>query len=103
MTEVSAPQTNIKQGTAVHSAVPCVFIFIWYQPVGAAISRPPNTDLRSNGRLIAAPTLEYGYLPRADRVVRPYKGSAFVVVGHADPGVPLFLFVCEADTSVIHL
>ena len=38
----------------------------------------------------------------ADRVVRPYSGSAFMVVGHDHWACRVFESVCEADTSVIH-
>ena len=80
-----------------------------------------RTDLKY-GRLIAAPTKYHSsakqtpplftihrspftvhcFYQWADRVVRPYSESAFMVVGHDHWACRVFESVCEADTSVIH-
>ena len=100
--------------------------------VGAAISRPHSMGLLSNGRLIAAPTLDYvlptkggqGRLrapPVADTASnKEWQRSKFETAVSAARKfrapqqksscptnvcwncVNMFSFVCEADTSVIH-
>ena len=60
-------------------AMPCARSHV--SAVGAAISRPRITGLLSDGRLIAAPTVNQGSASkRADRVVQPYSGSSFMAV-----------------------